>query len=410
MTMPGIELASLRQVGAAVVLKRGRVAARLVRESGGVRFQYEPDYLDDPAAPPVATTLPPTPEPTFTPAGAVPPFFAGLLPEGRRLGALSRSVKTSADDDLTLLLAVGRDTVGDVEVVPDGYEPEPASSAVAIDKWEEVSFEDLYLDMTGERLLRPRAGLAGVQPKVSTEIVSLPVKRAGERFILKLDPPEYPHLVANEAFFLSAARRSGLRVAEAEIVTDRADTPGLLVRRFDRTAIDGAVVALAQEDACQVLGLYPADKYNVTTEAVVNALSQVTGAPIVAARDLLLQFAFAYLTGNGDGHAKNFSVGQDPTGEWRATPAYDTPSTQPYGDSTMALPIVGKNDERIGRDDFLALGAEVGVTRRATVRVLDDLVARADLWLPDIDSLPFDQRKRHKLRRVIEYRRARLSH
>ena len=33
-------------------------------------------------------------------------LFAGLLPEGRRLGALRRAVKTSADDDLTLLLAV----------------------------------------------------------------------------------------------------------------------------------------------------------------------------------------------------------------------------------------------------------------------------------------------------------------
>jgi len=39
-----------------------------------------------------------------SPAGALPSYFSGLLPEGRRLGALRRAVKTSADDELSLLL------------------------------------------------------------------------------------------------------------------------------------------------------------------------------------------------------------------------------------------------------------------------------------------------------------------
>lgn len=52
--------------------------------------------------------------------GAVPAFFAGLLPEGVRLGVVISSTKTSADDHLTLLLAIGADTVGNVGVVPSG--------------------------------------------------------------------------------------------------------------------------------------------------------------------------------------------------------------------------------------------------------------------------------------------------
>src|SRR5205823_4030239 len=99
------------------------------------------------------------------------------------------------------------------------------------------------------------------------------------------------------------------------------------------------------EDACQVLGRYPADKYQVTTAEVIDGLARVTGAPVVAARDLVQQFAFAYLTANGDAHAKNFSVLQRLDGEWRVSPAYDLPSTQPYGDHTMALPLEGKTDE-----------------------------------------------------------------
>ena len=55
----------------------------------------------------------PTEAPTIRPGGGLPPFFAGLLPEGHRLAVLRRDVETSADDELTLLLAVGADAPGD---------------------------------------------------------------------------------------------------------------------------------------------------------------------------------------------------------------------------------------------------------------------------------------------------------
>jgi len=408
--LPRADRNELRFVGAGDVYKRGRLAARLVRETAGVRFEYDDDYLADPSAPSVAITLPRDEAPVVTgSAGAVPPFFAGLLPEGRRLGALRRSVKTSADDDLTLLLAVGSDTVGDVQVMPTGYQVERDDPGVEVADWSEVRFAALYADMTGERLTTSRAGLAGVQGKVSARVISLPVARAHERYILKLDPPEFRHLVENEAFFLDAARRSGLHVARAEVVHDADGVAALLVRRFDRVTVDGEITMLAMEDACQVLGRYPADKYSLPTVDVIAGLANATGAHLVAARDLVRQFAFAYLTGNGDAHAKNFSVLQDPEGEWRISPAYDVPTTHPYGDHTLALPIDGATDDRIGREDFLALGERVGVRVRATEKVLDDLLARADLWLPELDRLPFDQRTLHGLRRAIDHRRTRLA-
>ena len=410
MTATGPVAPELRFVGAADVYKRGRLAGHLRRDLAGVTFEYDDDYLADPDAPSVATSLPRTTEPVRTgSAGAVPPFFAGLLPEGRRLSALRRAVKTSADDDLTLLLAVGNDTVGDVQVVPAGSSPAGDHAGLDVTSWTDVRFADLYNELTGERLDPTRAGIAGVQVKVSARMISLPVRRAHERFILKLDPPELPHLVENEHFFLGAAAQSGLPVATAEIVHDRDSRAGLLVRRFDRVDDAGAVRMLAQEDACQVLGRYPADKYLVATEEVVSAVARVTQAPVVAARDLVRQVAFAFLTGNGDAHAKNFSVVQTVSGEWRVTPAYDVPSSYFYGDFTMALPVNGKLDESIGRSDFVALGERGGVRARATEHLLDDLVDRVGLWLPGLDELPFDGRLLHKLRRSIEYRRARLS-
>lgn len=140
-------------------------------------------------------------------------------------------------------------------------------------------------------------------------MVDVPVARENARFVLKLDPPEFSHLVANGAFFLEAARRSGLECADAEVVFDAEGDPGLLVRRFDRVVdASGAVTLLAQEDGCQVLARYPADKYRLTTEAVVRGLAQVCRATPVAALVLIKQIAFAYLSCNGDAHARNFSV------------------------------------------------------------------------------------------------------
>jgi len=46
-----------------------------------------------------------------------PPFFEGLLPEGRQLEALLRSNKLDRNDLMGQLLAVGEDVVGSVQII-----------------------------------------------------------------------------------------------------------------------------------------------------------------------------------------------------------------------------------------------------------------------------------------------------
>ena len=94
-------------------------------------------------------------------------------------------------------------------------------------------------------------------------------------------------------------------------MTDRDGAPGLLVRRFDRITVDGRLRALAVEDGCQAADRPPADKYLLGADRTFAALAAVCDAPALAGRELVRQLAFAYLTGNGDAHAKNFSVLQD---------------------------------------------------------------------------------------------------
>lgn len=402
-------LDELRRVERAAVFKQGVRAGQLERRPNAVVFTYDESYRRS-GGPPVATTLPLQPDPVVTHApGALPPFFSGLLPEGRRLAALRRAVKTSADDELTLLLAVGGDAVGDVQTLPEGDDLVGTEARVTVSDWREVRFADLLATSVGESGSVDRVAIPGVQDKVSARMINLPVAQANDRFLLKLDPPELPHLVANEAFFLEAGRRSGLETAEAEVVRDAEGAAGLLVRRFDRVPdANGGVGLLAQEDACQVLGRYPADKYRVTTEAVIGALAVVCRARPVAAHALLKQFAFAYLTCNGDAHAKNFSVLRE-GGEWQPTPMYDVPTSYVYRDYTMALTLNGKGREDIGRADFVALGEAVGVRTPAVERALDDLCDGVDRWIDDLAALPFDSGPLRKLRRAIEYRRERLG-
>ncbi len=300
----------------AAVHKGGVRAATLERRPDAVAFQYEPDYLAG-GGPPVATSLPLTEAPLVThTAGALPPFFSGLLPEGRRLHLLRTAIKTSADDELSLLLAVGTDAVGDVQVVPEGDPlPDEIHPALLVEDWRNVRFADLLARSVGDPKAVDRVALPGVQDKVSVRMINLPVAQRGERFFLKLDPPEFPHLVVNEMFFLEAARHSGLETTDAQVVHD---------------------------------------------------------------------------------------------GEWRVTPAYDLPSSYPYGDVTMALSLNGRTQENIGRGEFLALADAVQVRPRAVETALDALVDAVDGWVGELDRLPFDTGKIRKLRRAIEVRRDRL--
>jgi serine/threonine-protein kinase HipA len=400
-----VELTALRKVWATDVHKGGRLAATLCRVDEGLEFAYRPDWVSA-GGRPVATTLPVGAGPVLRAGGALPAFFAGLLPEGRRLGALRRAVKTSADDELTLLLAVGADTIGDVTVVPSGTNPAEVPPRVRLDELDQVRFADVLTELG---IVAQRVGLPGVQDKTSAAMINLPVARAGERWILKLNPAEYPNLVENEAFFLTAARASGLSTTTHQLVHDADGAAGLLVQRFDRITVDGAVIPLAVEDGCQVSNRPPADKYLLDAVDVFKALTAPCDARVLAGRDFLAQLAFAYLIGNGDAHAKNFSILAQPDGEWRASPVYDTPSTHPYDDTTLALSVAGRSDPDLGAADFVMLGSALGVPEKAVRRVLSGLADRVDSWLPGLIQLPFDRRRTTKLRRLIEYRRARLA-
>jgi hypothetical protein len=75
----------------------------------------------------------------------------------------------------------------------------------------------------------------------------------------------------------------------------------------------------------------------------------------------------------------------------------------------MALTVNGKVREDIGRADFVALGAACGLRERAVTQLIDRLLAAAPRWIGQLDDLPFDPRRIHKLRKAVGYRIGRLT-
>ncbi|GAA5188906.1 type II toxin-antitoxin system HipA family toxin [Arthrobacter gyeryongensis] len=390
----------LKFVRAADVHKGGVLAGHLARTGpGGVSFSYAAEYLTS-GLPAVASSLPVTDHPVETPAGALPPFFAGLLPEGHRLSVLRDATKTSFDDELTLLLAVGADVPGDVQVVPSGEIPTEPAPLADTSRPEELDFAALANAVD-------RHAIPGVQDKASASMLTTPLSLRGQRYLLKLDPPNHAHLLVNEALHLSAAKDLKIPVAKSHIIADMHGLPGLLVERFDRVQDkDRSWVRLPMEDGAQVMGLPPASKYSVTSEDVAAALAGQCKAPLVASRNLYLQFVFAWLTGNGDLHAKNLSILGDRHGGFVMAPIYDIPCTLLYGDDSLALPLSGKTKNLKAKhwaDFALALGLP---QRAATAANTLALSASGKVKLED---LPFTGSPLRGALRELRFRRGELA-
>ncbi len=408
--------ADLRTVDTADVYKGRQRAGRLSREGTDIVFRYAEDYVANVGAPALAWTIPKDLDEVRSSGESVPPFFAGLLPEGVRLRAVVTGTRTSEDDHLTLLLAVGADTIGDVSVLPPEAPFADVSPALDLDAADTVDLREVFDRIVGaESLAFDQAAIPGVQPKVSAAMVSSPLSTTDGPVILKLTPArDYPRLVENEDFFLRMARSCELRTAEHRLIHDRHGRSALAVFRFDRISAAGEERRLPQEDACQVMGVYPASKYRLRAQDAIADLAkrceQGGGSRQAAILRLLQLVAFSYLIGNGDLHGKNFSIHRPDGGPWEPTPTYDLVSTQPYMGwrDPMALDLYGRAN-RLSHRYLVESGERLGVTGRAVTRMLARMCERAATWADRVGEIGLDPRQAELLRDTIVRRLGELT-
>lgn len=341
----------------------------------------------------------------------LPPFFAGLLPEGLRLKALVKELKTSEDDLFSLLAVIGERSVGDIYTLSE----QKKNLTQDLPKLKDIDFYELFSDHLQSGFMNANnEGFAGVQEKISASMISFPIRLAKKNkfYILKLNPTDKPNLVYNEFQSLNLAKKCGLTVNNSKIVYDKNNNPGLLVERFDRVfnKKENKVIKVHQEDACQFLGRYPADKYRLSFEDICEGIKEHSTAPSIEILKAIQLYLFSYLIGNGDLHAKNISLQTSETnGRIQLTPTYDIICTYIYADKRMALKVRGR-DTNIKRKYIIQLAQQFGINERSINQTIDKLLVKFNKnysLLTETEGL--SQKNKNQINEMVKNRTLDLS-
>jgi serine/threonine-protein kinase HipA len=238
--------------------------------------------------------------------------------------------------------------------------------------------------------------LSGIQRKISlrleTESRTLQVATDGGRFIMKPQAQTFPHLPENEHVTMRLAARVGIAIPPCGLLPLKDGTLAYLARRFDRTE-DGK--KRLQEDFCQLAEKPPKDKYDGSAELCTRIVRRFASAPGVDAAKLFRLMVFAWWTGNGDMHLKNFSLLRGEDGNYRLSPAYDLLCTRlVIADDLLAL-SVGGNKRNVTRKQWMTYAAYSKVPPRAAGRVLDEIAAAIEDATAMIErsALPAEMRR-----------------
>jgi serine/threonine-protein kinase HipA len=326
------------------------------------------------------------------------PFFSNLLPEGAMRDYLAARAGVNPVREFPLIWTLGHDLPGALTIVPFGRDSLPPSD----DDLPEVSG-----GMEGDDILR--FSLAGVQLKFSAVReasggLTIPAEGVGGSWIVKLPSTVYPNVPENEFAMMDLARRAGIDVPEV-FLTPVARISGLpqgmesganafVIRRFDRSHTGAAV---HMEDFAQVFGLYPEKKYGKASYGnIARVLWIETGEEGVA--EFLRRFVFNALIGNGDMHAKNWSLIYPDRRQAQLSPAYDFVSTIAYiPNDKLALTFAGsKSFASLTHDQFARFADKVGLPAKLTRDTVRDTVARFRAVWDAADAVP------PKVREAIE--------
>ena len=197
---------------------------------------------------------------------------------------------------------------------------------------------------------------------------------------------------------LELGRAAGFEVPAAALL-EMPDgmPPALVVERFDirRGAEDRRRLAL--EDFCSILDLPPTAKYDGTVERMARGLRPLSTYPAADLNILFRRALFAWLIADGDMHLKNLAMlktadaGDKTFASVRFAPLYDAVTTRilpGLAGDRMALMLNGK-DDRLRRQDFLALARTIGLAAAEAETALAELAARLSQKAATLDLSEF---------------------
>lgn len=319
--------------------------------------------------------------------GVVRPFLDGLLPEGEARKTVARKFGVDGDDTYDLIRAIGRDCAGALVIQHVDHAPPPPPTTLTAERLNDEEVADLVTNLPSAPLgagRRVRISLAGVQEKLLLTRMpdgawGRPVDGTPSTHILKPEITRFPNTVENEAFCMRVAKHLGLAVANVETATF-GGRKLIVVERYDRVVhSDGSVERIHQEDLCQAIGVFPDKKYEEdggpSLTRIADLLQATAGSDSVEA--LLRAVTFNVLVGNGDAHAKNFSLLHEPSGVLRLSPLYDLLSTLFYGDEHLAMYVDNVHrTNRVTADRIVNEAIRWGLSKRRASGVIADILDR----------------------------------
>jgi len=261
---------------------------------------------------------------TLISSGSIKRFLDNLLPEGKGLDDLTSFAHISKNNIFGLIQAIGFETSGALHF---GHHQNDGTN-----DFRPITKEELTkrIDEIESRSIiiwdkKPRLSLAGVQEKLpillKDGVLGLANGSLSSTHILKFQTKKNAHIVINEYFCMSLARKAGLNVASVSL-RKYGNHPVLMIERFDRIVYeDNTIERLHIIDGCQMLDLPSSYKYErnfgsgrdvseVREGASFAKLFAITNhceVPATAKLQLLDWAIYTLIIGNADAHGKNIS-------------------------------------------------------------------------------------------------------
>ena len=392
--------------------REGRLVGEFVRGTDGrVSFRYERG-----AESPISLSIPL--DGTIEQEAPIR-YLEALLPEdGNQRLAMKVSIGADSTDTFDLLHAA--DSAGGLVFLHEGEEPtfdhDLTPGMVATEDEIATQLElvtrscDSWWDFEGSK---SRFTLAGSQPKITISRVFgsdfWPDANLPSTHILKPAIRRVRDVPLVEHSSMELARAMGYEVPNNEVSSFRG-VETYVIERFDRkTGPNGVVRRLVTEDLTQAIGASAQDKYDLNLANIVTRLRK-GGMQEDELYLLMSEVAFNAYVGNGDAHAKNYSIFLDAPSP-SLCPLYDILLTTCWGnafDDSLPFEIGGiLRPEELTKGDWAVEGDECGLDGS---RVADEAERVASLvreLAPDFlrESLP-DRLSRAAIEAIYENTRA----
>ncbi|WP_414146293.1 HipA domain-containing protein [Francisella tularensis] len=183
------------------------------------------------------------------------------------------------------------------------------------------------------------------------------------------------------------ASAMGLNTSKPDIIWLE-NNPFYVVERYDREFTpDGKIIRLHQEDFCQALDIEPDVKYQneggpsfIDCFELINTLIKYGKMSTINKVALFDASIFNFLIGNGDAHAKNFSLLYRNL-KIELAPLYDILSTiiysQPYQKAKMSMNVDSKCKFcQIQKRHFVELGKSIGFKEGYCIKRIESIASK----------------------------------